>query len=70
MRGYGFIKFFAGKKHANKVSLAHNKAWINSMIKRKAVIVDGGLFGAPVPGDFYGMELMQIAKHNFPTIKL
>ena len=70
MKGYKVIKSVFGKKFANKLSIYHNKVFINRMIKLDAVIYDSGLNGAKSAGLWYGMELNQLAKARYNTIKL
>lgn len=64
MKGYNFIK---GKsnvpwrvKLADKLSIAHNKAWINRVMKLNKPIYDIGLGAIRDAGAWYSMELNQI----------
>jgi len=67
MKGYNFIRGTGTKKFrvalADKLSIAHNKAWINRVMRLNKPIYDIGL-GAMCPsGAWYGMELTQVANY-------
>ena len=52
-----------GTKFANKLSIAHNKAWIRRVMRLNKQILDIGLGGASSAGAWYGMELQEVAKY-------
>ncbi len=67
MKGYNFIK---GNKKvgwrvnlADKLSIAHNKAWINRVMRLKKPIYDIGLGGIIEAGAWYSMELSEVANY-------
>ena len=68
MKGYNFIKGSGNIKWrvnlANKLSIAHNKSWINRVMRLNKTIYDIGLGGPIEAGAWYGMELQQIANYT------
>ena len=67
MKGYNFIRG-SGKSTwrvnlADKLSIAHNKAWINRVMRLKKPIYDIGLGGIREAGAWYGMELLEVANY-------
>ena len=67
MKGYNLIRG-SGKSTwrvnlADKLSVAHNKAWINRVMRLKKPIYDIGLGGIREAGAWYGMELLEVANY-------
>ena len=67
MKGYNLIKG-SGKSMwrvslADKLSIAHNKAWINRVMRLGKPIYDIGLGGIRDAGAWYGMELVEVANY-------
>ena len=67
MKGYNLIRG-SGKSTwrvnlADKLSIAHNKAWINRVMRLKKPIYDIGLGGIREAGAWYGMELLEVANY-------
>ena len=56
-------------KFADKLSIRHNKIWINKVMNYGGKIYDIGLGDAISPGLWYGMELSEIAKRGYNVIK-
>lgn len=55
MKGYKFISKMFGTKFANKLSIAHNKAWIRRVMRLNKQILDIGLGGASSARAWYGI---------------
>ena len=67
MKGYNLIRG-SGKSTwrvnlADKLSIAHNKAWINRVMRLKKPIYDIGLGGIRKAGAWYDMELLEVANY-------
>lgn len=67
MRGYNLIRG-SGKSGwrvalADKMSIAHNKAWIRRVMRLNKPIFDIGLGGIRSAGAWYGMELFEVANY-------
>lgn len=69
MKGYNFIKGSGNVKWRMKIadtlSIAHNKSWINRVMRLNKPIYDIGLGGIVEAGAWYGMELKQVANYAF-----
>ena len=72
MKGYNIIKGSSkgGLRAAlaDKLSIAHNKAWIKRVMRLKKPIYDIGLGSINGAGAWYGMELEEVAKYIFHFI--
>ena len=67
MKGYNLIRG-SGKSQwrvnlADKLSIAHNKAWINRVKRLNKQIYDIGLGGIKEAGAWYKMELKQVENY-------
>jgi RHS repeat-associated protein len=69
MRGYNLIEKISPKL-ADKLSIYHNKVFINRMMHLNAKIYDVGLGTASSAGAWYGMELAEIAKKGYKIIQV
>ena len=69
MKGYKLLSKFSTKL-ADKLSIYHNKVWINRMIKLNAKIYNIGLGPYTSAGAWYGMELQEIARHSYKIYNL
>ncbi|HIY99325.1 MAG TPA: RHS repeat-associated core domain-containing protein [Firmicutes bacterium] len=63
MKGYKFISKVFGTKIADKLSIAHNRAWIRRVMRLNKRVLDIGLGGAVSAGAWYGMELQEVADY-------
>ena len=67
MKGYDLIRGSGESvwraSLADKMSVAHNKAWINRVMRLKKPIYDIGLGKAVEAGAWYGMELQQVTNY-------
>ena len=72
MKGYNFIKGSGNVSWrvtlADRLSVAHNKAWINRVMRLNKPIYDIGLGGIREAGAWYGMELVQVADYAWHII--
>ena len=67
MKGYKLIKGNGNSiwrtKLADRLSIAHNRAWINRVMRLKKPIYDIGLDASRIAGAWYGMELEEISQY-------
>ena len=67
MKGYNLIRGSGNVKWrvalADKLSISHNKAWINRVMRLNKPIYDIGLGAIRDSGAWYQMELTQVANY-------